>query len=297
MSVSSLQDYLKEQKLKIDAALIDSIEGLQTPKVLKDAMIYSVKAGGKRLRPILLLETLRAFDKDEQLGMNVACALELIHTYSLIHDDLPSMDNDDLRRGLPTNHKVFGEANAILAGDGLLTHSFRVITESEHSELTASKKVALIAELSKAAGPEGMVGGQTADMAAEEQEVSLEELEAIHEHKTGKLLQFSVKAGALLSEADESQMKNLEQFAKHLGLAFQIKDDILDIEGDEEKIGKPVGSDAGLQKSTYPKLLTLEGAKEKCNTHFQYAIKALHHANINHQRLEELATFITQRDH
>src|SRR5690606_34904619 len=175
------------------------ISKLSAPKVIKDAMNYSLEAGGKRIRPLLLLGTLRSFGKDESIGLGAACAIEMIHTYSLIHDDLPSMDDDDLRRGKPTNHKVFGEAIAILAGDGLLTYSFQVITEFMGDTITPEKKLKLVTELAKAAGAEGMVGGQVADMEGEGAALTLDELEYIHRHKTGKLLAYSVIAGAILA--------------------------------------------------------------------------------------------------
>ncbi|OEH94567.1 farnesyl-diphosphate synthase [Bacillus solimangrovi] len=274
-----------------------SVEHLTTPKVLRDAMVYSLEAGGKRLRPILLLETLRSFGGEWQLGMDTACAIEFIHTYSLIHDDLPSMDDDDLRRGKPTNHKVFGEANAILAGDALLTYSFQLIAGSTYPNFSPNKKLSIMNELAQSAGAEGMVGGQVADIEAEGTSIDLEQLQFIHDHKTGKLLQFCVRAGAILGDATEKQLSSLTQFATHLGIAFQIRDDILDIEGDEAKIGKPVGSDTTLQKSTYPKLLTLEGAKQKCEEHLALSLKALREASVSSERLEELARFIIQREY
>ncbi|MCP8967046.1 polyprenyl synthetase family protein [Ectobacillus sp. SYSU M60031] len=234
---------------------------LQAPDTLKEAMIYSLEAGGKRIRPLLLFATLHAFGREQAAGLATACALEMIHTYSLIHDDLPSMDNDDLRRGKPTNHKVFGEAMAILAGDGLLTYAFQVIAEDAHPLVTARMKLRLLSELAKAAGPEGMVAGQVADMEGERRQLSLAELEAVHVRKTGRLLEFAVLAGAILAEASDEQTEKLLIFARNLGLAFQIRDDILDVEGTEEEIGKPVGSDISNEKSTYVSLLGLEESK------------------------------------
>ena len=185
----------------------------------------------------------------------------MIHTYSLVHDDLPCMDDDDLRRGKPTNHKVFGEAMAVLAGDGLLTYAFQVIMAYEQKEISA-EKVRLVLELAKASGPEGMVGGQVADMEAEGKRLTIDELEYIHKHKTGKLLEFAVLAGAILSDATEEQEEKLLTFAKYIGLAFQIRDDILDVEGTEEEIGKPIGSDLSNEKSTYTTLFTVDRAKD-----------------------------------
>lgn len=290
-----LSNYLKEKKQWVDTIMPSYIEKIEAPEIIKESMIYSLNAGGKRIRPILLFATLQAFGKDEKLGLDVACALEMIHTYSLIHDDLPSMDDDDLRRGKPTNHKVYGEAIAILAGDGLLTHSFEIVAKSK--ELSDSLKANIIAFLAQAAGPGGMVGGQVADLLGEHKDLNVEELEYIHEHKTGKLLRFAVVAGAIISGATKEQQECLDQFARHLGLVFQIKDDILDIEGNEEQIGKPVGSDVGKDKSTYPKLLTLEGAKKKCNDHLNQAKAWLEKANVDSDLLLEIADYIVNRDH
>ncbi|WP_139367517.1 polyprenyl synthetase family protein [Bacillus alkalicellulosilyticus] len=297
MTIIQLKDYLQEEKKKIDNALPHYIERLNAPKTIKDAMLYSLRAGGKRVRPILLLATLHGFNQDEEIGMDVACAIEMIHTYSLIHDDLPAMDDDDLRRGLPTNHKVFGEAMAILAGDALLTYSFQLIANSKNPYITPEMKVAIIEGLAKAAGPEGMVGGQVADIEGEGQSLTLEQLENVHHHKTGDLLSFSVKAGAILAKAEPDEIEALESFAKELGLVFQIKDDILDIVGDEKTIGKPVGSDTSNDKSTYPSLLTLEGAKAKLSEHTKAAKEYLYKVNMENSLLEAITDYIVERDH
>lgn len=251
---------MKESKTFVEEKLVSYANELQCPDVLREAMAYSLEAGGKRLRPLLLFATLQAFGKERNLGVGAACALEMIHTYSLIHDDLPCMDDDDLRRGKPTNHKVFGEAMAVLAGDGLLTYAFQVIMAYEKKK-SLLKKVRLVLELAKAAGPEGMVGGQVADMEAEGKRLTIDELEYIHKHKTGKLLEYAVLAGAILSDATEEQEEKLLVFAKNIGLAFQIRDDILDVEGNEEEIGKPIGSDVSNEKSTYTTLFTVDRAK------------------------------------
>ncbi|WP_028399139.1 polyprenyl synthetase family protein [Ectobacillus panaciterrae] len=254
--------FAKESKAFIDERTVAYVSRLEAPSVLKDAMIYSLEAGGKRIRPLLLFATLHAFGKKKELGAPAACALEMIHTYSLIHDDLPCMDDDDLRRGKPTNHKVFGEAMAVLAGDGLLTYAFQVIASNDHPDVTPAMNLRLIAELAKAAGPEGMVAGQVADMEAEGKMLTLGQLEYVHKNKTGRLLEFSVLAGAILANASHEQIEKLLIFAQNLGLAFQIRDDILDVEGTEEEIGKPVGSDAENKKSTYTTLFTMEEAKQ-----------------------------------
>lgn len=259
-------------------------------------MDYSLQAGGKRLRPLLLFSTLHGFNKDPKIGLQVAAALEMLHTYSLIHDDLPSMDNDDLRRGKPTNHKVFGEALAILAGDALLTFSFQLLAEINHPEISNEMKINLIQQLAASAGPEGMVGGQVADMEGEEKSLSLTELQYIHERKTGKLLQYSIIAGAILSNASEKQIEHLKGFSYHIGLAFQIRDDILDVEGTVEDIGKPIGSDQNNQKSTYPSVLTMDGAKKELQEHITLAKQSLYEANINHHYLEQVCDLIAARN-
>ncbi|RBW70611.1 polyprenyl synthetase family protein [Bacillus taeanensis] len=297
MSVQSLEIFLKEKKEVIDKQLPLYIEKMKAPTSLKEAMLYSVYAGGKRLRPILLLAAMQAFRKDDEAGLPVACAVEMVHTYSLIHDDLPCMDDDDLRRGKPTNHKMFGEAMAVLAGDALLTNSFGIIANINHPFVTSEMKVELIKGLSDAAGAEGMVGGQVADMEGEEKNLQLQELEYIHQHKTGNMIRYSVIAGAVLAQATKEQLQHLEVFADHLGLAFQIQDDILDIEGDEAVIGKPVGSDENNQKSTYPKLLTLDGAKKKLNYHIAAAKEALLKTGIDTTRLEEITNYMVTRNH
>ncbi|MGE8204467.1 polyprenyl synthetase family protein [Heyndrickxia sp. NPDC080065] len=280
---------------QIEKELSHYISVLNAPQIIKDAMDYSLQAGGKRIRPILLLATLQSFGQDVSKGITTACSLEMIHTYSLIHDDLPAMDNDDLRRGKPTNHIVFGDAYAILAGDGLLTYSFQLIAQDP--KLSPDQKVRIIEFLAQCSGPEGMVGGQVADMQGENQNLSIDQLEYIHRNKTGKLLSFGVVAGAIIAEASNEQIDIMKTYAENIGLAFQIRDDILDIEGNEEIIGKPIGSDTGNLKSTYPALLTLEGAKERLHSHTSIAKEIIKDLNINTRLLEEIADLIEERDH
>lgn len=229
---------------------------------LHKAMTYSLAAGGKRIRPLLLLATIQSFGGDIKKGYAVSAALEFIHTYSLIHDDLPAMDDDDLRRGKPTNHIVYGEDIAILAGDALLTQAFEIIAASESSP---EKKVKLILALAKSAGPEGMILGQMADIQGEEKELNLEELQFIHKNKTGELLKFPIYAACVIVEAVPEVEEQLMGYAAHLGLAYQIRDDILDVVGNVEELGKNTGMDEEHNKSTYPGLLTLSGAKEALN--------------------------------
>jgi geranylgeranyl diphosphate synthase type II len=290
-----LDAFARKYKQLLEAELRTLVDQLEAPSVIKDAMHYSLEAGGKRIRPLLVFATLDAFGVDPQKGLLAAAAIEMVHTYSLIHDDLPSMDNDDLRRGKPTNHKVFGEAVAILAGDALLTYSFEVMGKIPEED--ASTTIKLVIELAKAAGTEGMVGGQVADMEGEHKALTLEELEYIHIHKTGKLLGFSVLAGAIIAKATPSQIESLSAFAHHLGLAFQIQDDILDVIGNQDLIGKPVGSDTTNHKSTYPGLLSLEGAKEALKTQINLAKENLQKLGLNTNLLMELTDLVAARDH
>ncbi|MFL8937970.1 polyprenyl synthetase family protein [Rossellomorea oryzaecorticis] len=287
--------FQQKYKQKLEETMVGYVQTKNMPSTIKEAMVYSLEAGGKRIRPVLLLAVIEGFKKDPELGLKTAAALEMIHTYSLIHDDLPSMDDDDLRRGKPTNHKVFGEAMAILAGDGLLTHSFGLIAEDPL--ITSDQKVKLIGLLAHSAGPEGMVGGQVADIEGENKKLSVEELETIHVHKTGKLLIFSVLAGAVIAGASVEEQTRLERFAHHIGLAFQIQDDILDIEGEEELIGKRTGSDESKQKSTYPGLLTIDGSKKKLQFHLDEALNSLDGLRMDTKLLKQIARLIVNRNH
>ncbi|WP_313798343.1 farnesyl diphosphate synthase [Cytobacillus sp.] len=297
MSQELFSTFASTHKQLLEKELRDRVNQLTAPSVIKESMLYSLEAGGKRIRPLLLFATLSAFGENTRKGLQTAAAIEMIHTYSLIHDDLPSMDNDDLRRGKPTNHKVFGDAFAILAGDALLTYSFQLLAETPDEFADASTKLALIKELSKASGAEGMVGGQVADISGEEKDLSLSDLEYIHIHKTGKLLECSVVSGAILAGATEEQIKTLATFAYHLGLAFQIRDDILDLEGVEEIIGKRVGSDEINHKVTYPSLLSLEGAKKALHQHIELAKNQLKSTKLNVEWLEAITDLIETRDH
>ncbi|MFP7297709.1 polyprenyl synthetase family protein [Neobacillus niacini] len=297
MDTKVLDAFTQEYKQLLESELRTLVEKLNAPPNIKEAMHYSLRAGGKRIRPLLVFATLAAFGKDPKMGLLAASAIEMIHTYSLIHDDLPSMDNDDLRRGKPTNHKVFGEALAILAGDALLTYSFEVIGKIPNEIASSETKLQLVIEMAKAAGSEGMVGGQVADIEGEGKSLTIEELEYIHIHKTGKLLKYSVIAGALLGGANHDQLENLKAFAHHLGLAFQIQDDILDLEGNTELLGKPVGSDTTNQKSTYPQLLSMEGAKEALQKQLVLSKQYLEDTGLNIHLLNEIAELVASRDH
>ncbi|WML30758.1 polyprenyl synthetase family protein [Neobacillus sp. OS1-32] len=297
METQALDSFAKKYKQLLDVELRNVIEELNAPAIIKESMIYSLEAGGKRIRPLLLFATLNAFGIDPRNGLQVAAAIEMIHTYSLIHDDLPSMDNDDFRRGKPTNHKVFGDAIATLAGDALLTYSFEVIGKIPTETASSDTKLSLIVEMAQAAGAEGMVGGQVADMEGENKTLTLEELEYIHIHKTGKLLRFSVIAGAILAGAHKTQLENLSLFAHHLGLAFQIQDDILDLTGNQQILGKPVGSDTANHKSTYPQLLSLEGAKAALQQQIHQAKDKLIKTGLEIHLLLELTDLVATRNH
>lgn len=290
-----LDSFLQENKQFIEHELQMALKQLDIPESLKESMLYSIEAGGKKLRPILLIASYETYGNDKRKIVAPALALEMIHTYSLIHDDLPAMDDDDMRRGKPTNHIVFDEATAILAGDALLTFSFELLASD--SSLTDRQKVFLINELSKASGPKGMVAGQLLDMKAENKEIALEELEKIHTLKTGELIKFAIKSGAFVGEATEDQLKHLDEFAYYLGLIFQVQDDILDVTGDQDIIGKPVGSDEDNNKSTYPKLLGNDGAVEKKEKYVQLAKNALHHADAEDSYLMKLTDYFSTRNH
>ncbi|MEN1970136.1 polyprenyl synthetase family protein [Lentibacillus sp. N15] len=290
----TLNKYIEQNKAIIHEELRRYLNHLQIPNRLKEAMLYSLEAGGKRLRPILVIASFEAYNVEKNNVLSAAIALEMVHTYSLIHDDLPAMDDDDFRRGKPTNHRVFDEATAILAGDALLTYSFEIIADDPL--LSETQKVKLIKMLSQASGPKGMVAGQMLDMEAENTSVALEALEEIHARKTGELIVFAIIAGAYIGGATTKQLDHLYEFACSLGLLFQVQDDILDVIGDEDKLGKPVGSDENNHKSTYPKLLGLEGAKEKKRFYVEKAKRALEKAGADNSYLMDLTNYFSSRD-
>lgn len=258
-----------------------------------DAMIYSLLAGGKRIRPILLMATADAIGAKGYNFLPVACGLEMIHTYSLIHDDLPCMDNDDYRRGRLTNHKVFGEATALLAGDGLLTMAFEVMLEQKGVE--PAILVDVVREAAMCAGNFGMVGGQGLDMEAETKQLDEKELKTLHEGKTGALFIAAIRGGARLGGATEKQLVALTTFAQLLGLAFQITDDILDVTGDAAELGKPVGSDVKNHKTTYVTLFTLEGAQKKADEALAGALACLSEFGEAAEPLREITKLMAHR--
>jgi geranylgeranyl diphosphate synthase type II len=297
-----LHTYLQDQRMRVENALLTVFPTDWTiPAKLLEAMNYSLLAGGKRMRPILVLAASEAVAnaKDAYVrAIPFACAVEMVHTYSLIHDDLPAMDNDDYRRGRLTNHKVFGEAMAILAGDGLLTHAFHVVSQATSSGVPAERILAVVQELSKLSGVPGMVGGQVDDMLGEQGHTSIEQLENIHLHKTSDLIACSLLAGGHAAEADVRQLRAFELFGRNVGLAFQIQDDILDLTGDETKLGKAVHSDERQEKVTYPYLIGLEESRKRVVELTNEAKESLLQAGLaNPIQLIQIAEYLLTRDH
>ncbi|HOG12830.1 MAG: polyprenyl synthetase family protein [Smithellaceae bacterium] len=291
-----LEAYLKDRRNIVEEALDRYLPaGDQEPRELHAAMRYSVFAGGKRIRPILCMASAEACGGDLAPVMPVACALELIHTYSLIHDDLPSMDNDDFRRGKPTSHKVFGEAAAILAGDALLTEAFALLSRAEKVRLAAERRLAVIQEIALAAGAAGMVGGQALDIRTDKEDPDIEALTDMHRRKTGALIMAAVKTGALIAGADERKLSALTGYANRIGVAFQIADDILNVEGDERLMGKRTGSDAARGKITYASLLGLEAAKARLADEVGAAAACIASFDARALPLRAIARFIMER--
>lgn len=265
------------------------------PATLFEAMRYSVLAGGKRLRPILCLATGQAFGIPETALLPVAASVELLHTYSLIHDDLPCMDDDDLRRGQPTNHRVFGEAAALLAGDALLTYAFEQL--SAPLPIPADRQLRMTRVLANAAGCYGMVAGQMADIEAEQSQGSMSDLQFIHIHKTARLIEASVQLGALYAGVSAAVFENLTAFARSIGLTFQMVDDVLDVTATTEALGKQAGSDERLQKLTYPKLVGLDDTRALIQTELRTALSHLDAAQLDAPLLRSLARYIVDRGH
>ena len=296
MSAFDLRAYLKARQDLVDSAL-ERLMPAETamPPTLHRAMRYSVQAGGKRLRPILVLAGAEAVGGTPDQVMETACALEMIHTYSLIHDDLPAMDNDDYRRGMLTNHKVFGEAVAILAGDALLTLAFKLVALNGARTGDARVIAALVTDIADAAGTNGMVGGQVVDIESEGKAFSAETLDYIHTHKTAALIRVSLWAGALLAGGSTAQLTAIAACGEALGLAFQIVDDILDVEGSTEQLGKTAGKDAQQQKATYPAYHGLEASRERARTLIGQAKQSLAPLGERAEPIRALADFIFER--
>jgi geranylgeranyl diphosphate synthase type II len=293
--VTSLETFLADEAARIDAAL-DRLTPLESthPETIHRAMRYSLFAGGKRIRPLLCLQAAAAIGDRRPGAVEAGCALEMIHTYSLIHDDLPALDNDDFRRGKPTCHKVFGEAMAILAGDALFTLAMQTLVRIDG--LPPERKLALVEELSFAGGTvNGMIGGQVTDLEGEKQTPTAELLELIHRSKTGALLKASVRMGAICAGADTHQVDSISKYGEHVGLAFQIVDDILDVEESSEALGKTAGKDAVQGKITFPAVYGLEASRRMAGEECSLAHAALEPFGDRGRRLHEIADLIVYR--
>ena len=292
-------DYQKSAQQRVDGCL----ETLFVPPLpqlerLYQAMRYSVMNGGKRVRPLLVYAACEALGGDKASADGAACAVELIHAYSLVHDDLPAMDDDDLRRGQPTTHKAYDEACAILAGDGLQSLAFEAMAQAEHNPADAALRLRMFAVLARAAGPAGMVGGQAIDLGSVGLKLDRDALELMHRHKTGALIEASVQLGALASgRADADNLASLSQYARAIGLAFQVQDDILDVESDTATLGKHQGADIARDKPTYPALLGMDAAKAYALELRDQALHALRPFDIAAEPLRELARYIVERRH
>lgn len=294
---SGLAAYLEERKKWIDETLSECLDrGRSWPPLLREAAAYSLCAGGKRIRPILALASLESVGGKTESALPLVCSLEFIHTYSLIHDDLPAMDNDDFRRGQPTNHKKFGEGVAILAGDALLTAAFFLLADPLWNDsFRAETRLAALHELSTGAGGEGMVGGQLMDIVSEGTSADSETLRYIHSHKTGALIRSSVRLGAILGEANPPRLSALTQFGEKVGLAFQIADDILDVVGTQREMGKSTQRDHENHKNTYPALFGLDQSRRWAETLVREAIDALGEFDQRADPLRGIARFIVDR--
>ncbi len=291
-----LPESLELYRERVEAIIEHELGSIEGPPTLLEAMRYSTLAGGKRIRGILALATrdLFGFDAQNPGAERIACAVEMIHTYSLIHDDLPAMDDDDMRRGKPSNHVVFGEAMAILAGDALLTEAFRIAAKTFEG-MADARAWLVVAELAHAAGAAGMVGGQVLDISAEGHSISQEELERLHRMKTGALISAPVRIAAMLGGATEDELDALSTYASNLGLAFQVVDDVLDVIADEKALGKTVGKDAKQGKTTYVNLMGVEAARKYAMELGERAIAAISRWGSGAGALSELARFVVQR--
>ena len=263
--MNDFQVYLKEKTDIFETELKRELKELSYPETIVKGMEYAILNGGKRLRPFLLFATLELLNENIKKGVKSAIALEMIHSYSLVHDDLPALDNDDYRRGKLTTHKVFGEAEGILIGDSLLTYAFYVLSQKNLELLSSEQIVNIISKTSEYAGINGMIGGQMIDIESENKKIGLETLKYIHTHKTGKLIKLPIEIACIIANVEKDKKEVLEEYADLIGLAFQVKDDILDVEGTFEDLGKPVGSDIDLHKATYPSILGMEESKKILN--------------------------------
>ena len=292
-----------KEDLKTKSAYIEDLlkqympkeEGYQ--KTIFEAMNYSLSSGGKRPRPILTLESAKIIGGDVKEVIPLCVAIEMIHTYSLIHDDLPAMDNDDFRRGKPTNHKVFGDGMATLAGDALLNYAFEIMLKESLGKENSDVRLKAIYEIARGAGIYGMIGGQVVDIESENKSIEKEKLDFIHMNKTAAMIIGCMRAGAIMGNACEDDLQNITKYAKNIGLAFQIVDDILDIVGDEKALGKPVGSDIENHKSTYPSLIGLDESKKVATDLIKEAKDSIRKISGESRFLEDLADYIISRDH
>jgi geranylgeranyl diphosphate synthase type II len=300
MQVAGLSEYLGTRRAQVDSALERFLPvSRDFPRIVHDAMKYSLLAGGKRLRPILVLAAAETVAGEHaiELALPAACAIEFIHTYSLIHDDLPAMDDDSLRRGRPTNHVVYGEGMAILAGDGLLTEAFVLMAAEPRDPALEGRKLRTIRTVAEAAGAAGMVGGQAIDLQAVGASSSFDatSLQDMHARKTGALIRASATAGAIMAGADDHVVRAVEEYGRQLGLAFQIVDDILDVEGNAGALGKTAGKDARAGKPTYPAVFGLEASRKLAGERHDSALNALTSAGLNGGRLADIASWVVKR--
>ena len=296
--MKDFQVYLKEKTDFFETELKKELKELSYPETIAKGMEYAILNGGKRLRPFLLFATLELLNENISKGVKSAIALEMIHSYSLVHDDLPALDNDDYRRGKLTTHKVFGEAEGILIGDSLLTYAFYVLSQKNLEFLSSEQLVNIISKTSEYAGINGMIGGQMIDIESENKKIDLETLKYIHSHKTGKLIKLPIEIACIIANVEKDKREFLEEYADLIGIAFQVKDDILDVEGTFEELGKPVGSDVDLHKATYPSILGMEESKKILNDTVEKA-KEIIKNNFGEEKgkiLISLADFIKNRN-
>ena len=296
--MNDFQVYLKEKTDFFETELKRELKELSYPETIAKGMEYATLNGGKRLRPFLLFATLELLNENIKKGVKSAIALEMIHSYSLVHDDLPALDNDDYRRGKLTTHKVFGEAEGILIGDSLLTYAFYVLSQKNLELLSSEQIVNIISKTSEYAGINGMIGGQMIDIESENKKIGLETLKYIHSHKTGKLIKLPIEIACIIANVEKDKKEVLEEYADLIGLAFQVKDDILDVEGTFEDLGKPVGSDVDLHKATYPSILGMEESKKILNNTVEKAKEIIKNkfGDEKGKILISLADFIKERN-
>ena len=296
--MNDFQVYLKEKTDFFETELKRELKELSYPETIAKGMEYATLNGGKRLRPFLLFATLELLNENIKKGVKSAIALEMIHSYSLVHDDLPALDNDDYRRGKLTTHKVFGEAEGILIGDSLLTYAFYVLSQKNLEFLSSEQLVNIISKTSEYAGINGMIGGQMIDIQSENKKIDLETLKYIHSHKTGKLIKLPIEIACIIANVEKDKKEVLEEYADLIGLAFQVKDDILDVEGTFEDLGKPVGSDVDLHKATYPSILGMEESKKILNNTVEKAKEIIKNkfGDEKGKILISLADFIKERN-